>query len=112
MLSRKEFLALVLPPLEEGETYCSWGNNTKKEIKQTFVKSVDELSQEADKLLGASFNSFFGLAKYGIVENGRHASNAVSLKSFFVDVDCYLVLVQRNRHIQHFGLAQSQIGHR
>ena len=92
MLSRKEFFALVLPPLEEGENYCSWGNkedqNGKKLVRQNFATSFDELSDQVDALQGNGFNGFNGMAKYGPADNGRYATNALALKSFFIDLDC------------------------
>ena len=99
MLSRKEFFALVLPPLEEGEHYCNWGN--KKELveengesklkdvaRQRFATSIEGLSDQADALQADGFNSFFALAKFGAIKNGRYATNAIALKSFFIDLDC------------------------
>lgn len=91
MLSRKEFLALVLPPLSEGEHYCSWGNKKvgdKDVVRQKFMTTIDELSDSADGLQADMFNAFFGLAKFGPIENGRYATNAIALKSFFIDLDC------------------------
>ena len=99
MLSRKEFFALVLPPLEEGEHYCNWGNKKelvhengedkyKDVVRQRFANSIDVLSDQADVLQSSGFNSFFALAKFGAVKNGRYATNAIALKSFFLDLDC------------------------
>jgi hypothetical protein len=88
MLSRIDFLSLVLPPLQNGECYCSWANDAQGDIKQKFVASVEELSAEADKLVNDNFNSFFALAKFGSAEQGRYATNAVALKTFFLDLDC------------------------
>jgi hypothetical protein len=93
MLSRKEFLAVVLPPLSEGEHYCSWGNKyvssrPKPLVRQSFSTSIDELNALSNALEADGFNSFFGLAKFGPSDNGRFADNAVSLKSFFIDLDC------------------------
>jgi hypothetical protein len=88
MLSRTEFLSLVLPPLQNGECYCSWGNDAQGDIRQKFVASIEELSAEADKLVDENFNSFFALAKFASADQGRYATNAVALKSFFLDVDC------------------------
>lgn len=88
MLSRTEFLSLVLPPLQTGECYCSWANDAQGDIKQKFVSSIEELSAESDKLVGDNFNAFFALAKFASADQGRYATNAVSLKSFFLDVDC------------------------
>lgn len=88
MLSRTEFLSLVLPPLQTGECYCSWANDAQGDIKQKFVSSIEELSAESDKLVSDNFNSFFALAKFASADQGRYATNAVALKSFFLDVDC------------------------
>jgi len=88
MLSRTEFLSLVLPPLQTGECYCSWANDAQGDIKQKFVASIEELSAESDKLVSDNFNSFFALAKFASADQGRYATNAVALKSFFLDVDC------------------------
>lgn len=87
MSSREEFLAQVLPPLENGETYCSWGNKGSS-IKQRFAESLEGLSQLSDDLLNDSYNVFFALASFGPEDNGRYAANAHSLKSFFLDIDC------------------------
>ena len=88
MLSRIEFLSLVLPPLQKGECYCSWGNDAQGDIRQKFVTSIEELSAEADKLVDDNFNSFFALAKFASADQGRYATNAVALKTFFLDLDC------------------------
>jgi len=88
MLSRKEFFALVLPPLEEGDHYCSFGNKGKDEIRQRFATDIEDLSIKSDLLQAEGFNAFFGLAKFGSPKNGRYATNAISLKSFFLDLDC------------------------
>jgi hypothetical protein len=87
MLSRKEFFALVLPPLGEGEHYCSWGNK-QDEVRQRFTATIDELDEKSTALHANGFNSFFALAKFGPIKNGRYATNSISLKSFFVDLDC------------------------
>jgi energy-coupling factor transporter ATP-binding protein EcfA2 len=92
MITRNEFLAMVLPPLEEGEHYCNWGNkkgpNEKELVRQTFTTTIQGISDRSDELQSDNYNSFFGLAKYGPATNGRFATNAISLKSFFIDLDC------------------------
>ena len=91
MTTRNSFLAMVLPPLQNGEHYCSWGNkkeNDKDRVRQQFATSIEELSEQADGLQAEGFNAFYGMAKYGPKENGRYATNAISLKSFFIDLDC------------------------
>jgi hypothetical protein len=90
MISRKDFLALVLPPLEEGESYCTVGikeNGENKDVRQRFVGSIDEVCQHADEFVAGEFNGFYALAKYG-AEKRRTINNAVALKSFFMDLDC------------------------
>lgn len=91
MLSRTEFLSLVLPPLMTGENYCVFGIkvvNDEEVVNQRFVTSIDGISQRADELMAEEYNVFFGLAKFGDAAAGRTAKNAVALKSFFIDLDC------------------------
>ena len=91
MLSRTEFLSLVLPPLMTGENYCVFGIkvvNGEEVVNQRFVTSIDGISQRADELMAEEYNVFFGLAKFGDATAGRTAKNAVALKSFFIDLDC------------------------
>ena len=87
MTTREQFLSAVLPPLSEGEHYCNWGNK-KEQVRQRFATSVEQLCAQADQLQAAEFNSFFALAKFGPKYNGRYATNALALKSFFIDLDC------------------------
>lgn len=90
MISRKEFLALVLPPLEENEFYCTVGikeNTNNKDVNQRFVSSIDEVSQHADEFVANTYNAFFAMAKYG-TEKRRTIKNAIALKSFYIDLDC------------------------
>jgi len=90
MLSRKDFLALVLPPLEEGESYCTVGikeDGEDKDVRQRFVSSIDEISQHADEFVTSQYNAFYGVAKYG-PEGRRTTKNAIALKSFYIDLDC------------------------
>lgn len=93
MTTRSEFLAMVLPPLQEGEHYCSWGNKKSDgqkddQVRQRFATSLEELSDQADTLQANGFNAFYAMAKFGPRDNGRYANNAISLKSFFIDLDC------------------------
>ena len=90
MLSRKDFLALVLPPLAEGESYCTVGikeDGENKDVRQRFVSSIDEISLHADEFVTTKYNAFYGMAKYG-EEKRRTTSNAIALKSFYIDLDC------------------------
>ena len=91
MISRNEFLRLVLPPLQADEYYCAFGIATVNEkdiVDQKFVDSIEELSYKANYFVEYNFNAFFALAKYGDPKNGRTTNNAISLKSFFIDLDC------------------------
>jgi len=90
MISRSEFLSLVLPPLEGEETYCTVGIKDKdddKEVRQRFVKDIDGICKHADEFVSGTYNGFFAMAKYG-PEERRTAKNAVALKSFYIDLDC------------------------
>jgi len=90
MLSRKDFLALVLPSLEEGESYCTVGikeDGEDKDVRQRFVRSIDAISDHADEFVDAKYNAFFAMAKYG-AEERRTTKNAIALKSFYIDLDC------------------------
>lgn len=91
MLSRTEFLSLVLPPLLSGENYCVFGIKVvdgEEVVNQRFVTSIEEISKRADELTAEEYNVFFGLAKFGEAKAGRTAKNAIALKSFFIDLDC------------------------
>jgi len=91
MISRTEFLSLVLPSLDAGEKYCAVGIkkvNEEDVVRQRFVDDIEGLSAVADALVGENFNAFFAVAKYGDPKEGRTANNAVALKSFYIDLDC------------------------
>jgi hypothetical protein len=91
MVSRKEFLALVLPPLQDGECYCTFGIKDvgeNRDVRQRFVTSIDEIDSNANLLVEDEYNAFFAMAKYGNPDEGRIATNAVALKSFYMDLDC------------------------
>lgn len=91
MVTRIDFLSAVLPPLQPGEHYCSWGNkkeNGKERVRQKFATSLEELIEQCDELQATGYNSFYALAKYGPTANGRYAINARELKTFFLDLDC------------------------
>ena len=90
MISRKDFLTLVLPPLEAGESYCTVGirgTEDDKEVLQRFVPDVDTVCTHADEFVAGAYNAFFAMAKYGD-EGRRTIKNAVALKSFYIDLDC------------------------
>ena len=43
MISTNDFLAMVLPPLEEGEHYCSFNIDNDDNRRQFLVPSIDEV---------------------------------------------------------------------
>jgi hypothetical protein len=91
MTTRNEFLTLVLPPLHEGEHYCAFGIKTVDEkdvVRQKFVGSIEDISARADALVADGYNAFFAMAKFGNPKDGRTTNNAISLKSFYIDLDC------------------------
>lgn len=113
MLSRTEFLSLVLPPLQTGENYCVFGIKVVDEkdvVNQRFVKTVEDISTRSDELMSEGYNVFFGMAKFGDAKEGRTATNAIALKSFFIDLDCgegkpYATLADGLQALKSFCLA-------
>ena len=113
MLSRTEFLSLVLPPLQTGENYCVFGIKVVDEkdvVNQRFVKTVEDISTRSDELVSEGYNVFFGMAKFGDAKEGRTATNAIALKSFFIDLDCgegkpYATLADGLQALKSFCLA-------
>jgi hypothetical protein len=82
----EEFLRSVLPA---SGRYCVVGITTingKKQLRHVFVDTIEEAKQAADRLDEADMDVYFALATFG-GENRRLASNAVSLRSFFLDLD-------------------------
>ena len=93
MLSRIEFLSLVLPGLSGDEHYgfLSLKHASKGATPQargSFVQSIQTLSDKADHTMADNANAFYALASYTSASEGRYTSNAAALKSFFVDIDC------------------------
>jgi hypothetical protein len=86
MLTRTDFLSLVLPPTE---TYCVVGLKKDAKPKQIFVTSVEEINNYADALLHRGFDAYFALASF-VNDSGRTNNNASHLNSFFLDLDCGL----------------------
>lgn len=85
MLTRTEFLSLVLPPTG---MYCVVGLKDGKP-KQTFVASVEEIDGYADALTHEGYDAYFALASY-TDDSKRDNNNASHLNSFFLDLDCGL----------------------
>ena len=86
MLTRTDFLSLVLPPTG---TYCVVGLKKDTKPKQIFVTSVEEINDYADALLHKGYDAYYALASF-IDDSGRTNANAAHLNSFFLDVDCGL----------------------
>jgi hypothetical protein len=84
MVSKTEFLSLVLPPTGQ---YCVVGLGTDKKPKQVFVESIDEVSDYADAMVHKGYDAYFALANFQSDE-GRTVANAKELNSFFIDIDC------------------------
>lgn len=80
-----DFLSAVLG----GTGYiCVFGANpAKKRVVQKLYATIEAACSAADNLYEEGFDSYFGLARFETDKN-RRADNAVSLKSFFLDLDC------------------------
>ena len=87
MLSRIDFLSLVLPP--KGY-YCVMGLKDGASPKQLFTETIENLSDLADALVHEQRNAYFALASFADDDEGRTNANALDLRSFFVDIDCGL----------------------
>lgn len=87
MLSREEFLALVLPPTGQ---YCVVGLKKDKAPKQVFIESIDEVCNYADAMVHKGYDAYFALASFKDPNEGRTNVNAEHLGSFFIDIDCGL----------------------
>lgn len=84
MTTRTPFLTSVLS--DQG-LYCVTGLK-KGAVKQTFVKTIDEIDAVVEGLLTNGFDAYFGCAKYRAEEDGRTAKNAKWFKAFWLDLDC------------------------
>jgi hypothetical protein len=54
---------------------------------QTFHKTLQEVEQEADRLVAYKRNAFFGCGMFK-TEDSREADNCGWMQSFFLDIDC------------------------
>ena len=63
------------------------GLKKDKKPRQVFVSSVDEVSGLADALVHRGYDAYFALANFDSEET-RTVANAISLNSFFLDLDC------------------------
>ena len=84
MTTRTPFLTSVLS--DQG-LYCVTGLR-KGAVRQTFVKTIDEIDAVVEGLITQGFDAYFGCAKYLSEEGGRTAKNAKWFKSFWLDLDC------------------------
>ena len=80
-----DFLALVLG---EGPYYCAFGARaeTKKRV-QKFYTSHDDLTHAVERMDDNGLDAYFALATFRTGET-REATNAESMKAFFLDLDC------------------------
>lgn len=114
MISRKDFLTLVLPPLGPEESYCTVGikgGDDGKDVRQRFVESIDGVCEHADEFVAGQYNAFFAVAKFD-AENRRATKNAIALKAFYADLDCgpgkpYQDLVEGMTALKDFCLASN-----
>jgi hypothetical protein len=61
MLTRTDFLSLILPPTG---TYCVVGLKKDQKPKQIFVTSVDDIDSYADAFVHKGFDAYFALASF------------------------------------------------
>lgn len=80
----REFLSKVLS--DQG-WYCILGLRSGKPTKQSFVQTLDEVEELADKLLNEDYNVYFACAKYE-TDTNRVKENATYFKSVWMDIDC------------------------
>jgi hypothetical protein len=107
-----DFLAAVLP--SSGNYYCVAEFTTPKK-EHVFVTDIADIPAIADRMSKQKSNAYFGLATYKTNEN-RYASNAMYMKSLFMDIDlvskgvtCYasqdIALQAFNEFMQKTGMA-------
>lgn len=63
------------------------GLHQDKKPKQVFVESIEEISAYADAMVHKGYDAYFALASFK-TDEGRTNTNADSLGSFFLDIDC------------------------
>jgi hypothetical protein len=79
-----DLIGLVRPA---GGWYALFAVKNKRQIRQQFFETREELDSAIAKLTADRWCTFFGLAKFKTGEN-RTQDNAESLQSFWVDIDC------------------------
>jgi len=81
MLTRQEFLKLVLPP--EG-VYCVFALEGKRVHSQTFHSTQLEIDIAVDLLEEKGLNSFIAVSSFESTRN-LTAENAAKVRSFYLD---------------------------
>lgn len=84
MLTREEFMEVVLPP--KGH-YCVLALRGKRVHSQTFHTTKQEVDLAVDALEEKGLNSFIAVASYQRTDN-RTVANVAEIRSFFLDLDC------------------------
>lgn len=87
-MNRHAFLTAVLG---NSGHYCLFGaKKNPRRLVQKFYDTIEELATAADRMNGNGLDTYFALATFDDpeVEKPRAASNAVELRSFFLDLDC------------------------
>ena len=90
MLSRKDFLSLVLPPISGAECYYVAEINytdTNVKIRNKAAYSVDKILEASDEIVTRLENAYFSTASYIDRGNGRKGINIAGKKIFYVDLD-------------------------
>jgi hypothetical protein len=80
-----ELLRRVVPQTDGW--YCVLGLFQGGIRSQKFYKTLDEVQEQADRLVGLNQDAFFALGKFKTDEN-RTALNCDMMQAFFLDIDC------------------------
>ena len=84
MLTRQEFLEVILPPTG---IYCVFALEGKRVHSQTFHNTKLEIDIAVDLLEEKGLNSFVAVSSFESARN-RTAENVAHVRSFFLDLDC------------------------
>jgi len=79
-----DLIGLVRPA---GGWYALFAVKNKRQIRQLFYETRDELDAGIEKFTADRWCTFFGLARFKTGKN-RTQENADALQSFWVDIDC------------------------
>jgi len=80
-----ELLRRVVPQTDGW--YCVLGLHQGSVRSQTFFKTLEEVQEQAEKLVRVKQDAFFGLGKFKTDET-RQAVNCDAMQAFFLDIDC------------------------